>query len=52
LKLSSKLKELPFLAAGGEDAKPYIYKLINTMLDSRHVLTSSGDTLKDSTDPN
>jgi hypothetical protein len=45
LKLSSKLRGLPFFAARGEDAKPYIYRLINVMLDRRHILTSSGDTL-------
>jgi len=46
LKHLPKLRELPFLAAGGEDAKPNIYGFINTMLDSRHILTSSGIHLK------
>jgi hypothetical protein len=46
------LRELTFLATGGEDAKPNIYGLIDAMLDSRHILISSGDTFKDSTSPN
>jgi hypothetical protein len=47
-----KLRELSFSAAGGEDAEPKICRLINTMLDSRHIITSSADTLKDSTSTN